>query len=512
MQRRLLPFVVAIAAASAALPARADWLEASTDHFLIYADASENWTRDFAEKLERFDSAMRLVRSIPRRPGDKANRVVIYVLPDISALQDLVGRGGGSVGAFYVPRLNPVIFTPQAVRSARGGINPYTALFHEYSHHLMWKNTNIVYPMWLSEGFAELNGNALIGDDGRVEIGRPATERAGSLMNSSALTVSNLIKGEIGNNGDLFYGRSWLLTHMLTFDPSRRGQLDTYVKLISDGTDSFTAAGKAFGDLAKLNRDVNSYINKGLSALPIPASKITVGTITLRPLRAGEAAIMPVRLRSQRGVDKVMAARVVVEARRRAAPYPADPAVQVALAEAEYDAGNDAEAEAAADRALAADPRSIHAMLYKGQALVRRAEKAKSTDTEEWRRARSWYIKAATANPDAAEPLALFYRSFGAQDVAPTANAAAALYKAFELAPQDRNLRFAAARQLLHDGKTAQARAMLMPLTFDAHGNSRDNFATRLVKMVDAGDPADKIAAAKPDKGEGEDEEKDGEK
>src|SRR3546814_6345289 len=76
---------------------------------------------------------------------------------------------------------------------------------------------------------------------------------------------------------------------------------------------------------------------------------------------------MPYRIRSARGVDKKMAAELVGEARPVAARYAGDAFVQRAMAEIEYDAENDAEAEAAADRALALDPGLVPAMLYKGQ-------------------------------------------------------------------------------------------------------------------------------------------------
>ena len=45
--------------------AHAEWLEASTDHFLIYANAKEEWMRDYATTLERFDRG--LLQG--RRPG-----------------------------------------------------------------------------------------------------------------------------------------------------------------------------------------------------------------------------------------------------------------------------------------------------------------------------------------------------------------------------------------------------------------------------------------------------------
>src|SRR3546814_8430847 len=91
------------------------------------------------------------------------------------------------------------------------------------------------------------------------------------------------------------------------------------------------------------------------------------------------------RIRSARGVDKKMAAELVGEARPVAARYAGDAFVQRAMAEIEYDAENDAEAEAAADRALALDPGLVPAMLYKGRVLARRA--AKNDRADDWKAA-----------------------------------------------------------------------------------------------------------------------------
>src|SRR3546814_12113374 len=80
------------------------------------------------------------------------------------------------------------------------------------------------------------------------------------------------------------------------------------------------------------------------------------------------------------------------------------------MAQIEYDAENDAEAEAAADRALALDPGLVPAMLYKGRVLARRA--AKNDRADDWKAARSWFIKANHADPAFALPLLLSSDSY----------------------------------------------------------------------------------------------------
>ena len=505
--RSLLPRFAALALVSTvavATPAAAEWREASTEHFLIYADADDDWLRSFADRLERVDSAVRVINRIPVQAADRSNRVIVYVLPDVAAVQELAGPTS-QAGGFYIPRLgNSLAFVARTVGSSRTRATSDNILFHEYAHHLMWRNAAVSYPMWLSEGFAEMNATAAVTADGGVQIGRAAQYRAQRMVDWASISVEQLLAPPKVLDWDLFYGRAWLLVHMLTFDASRSGQLDRYIALLAKGRPTLDTAREAFGDLRKLNRDLDLYTGKPLMARTVPAARIRTAEVKTRALGPGEAAIVDVRMRSARGVNAAMAKRVLVDARRRAAPFPNDPAVQAALAEAEYDAGNDAEADAAADRAISADAKNQQALVHKAMVATRLATKAKTKDAATWRTARGWYIKAAQADPDAALPLSQFYDTCAAQGVTPTANATEALMKAFILSPQDRGLRMRAARQLLVDGKLPEARAALVPLAFDSHSRGQSDYAARLVEMIDTGAPAATIAAEKPKSAAGE--------
>jgi tetratricopeptide (TPR) repeat protein len=199
-------------------------------------------------------------------------------------------------------------------------------------------------------------------------------------------------------------------------------------------------------------------------------------------------------MRSERGVSRPAALALLPEARRRAHDFPNDPVAQGVLAEAEYDAGNTAECEAAADRALATDAKNVQALLYKGRARMRLATAAKSKDAAVWKEARGWFIKANRVDTDAAEPLMLFYQSFLAADQKPSESAVAGLMRAFELSPHDAGLRFMAIRQTLIDGNVKEARYMLIPLAFDPHA-PRDNLAAKMVAMIDGGSAAPAVLA-----------------
>lgn len=499
---RLTAIMVTALALITASPAAAEWREASSDHFLIYADSDERWLQGFADRLERVDGAMRLMRSMDTPPGARSNRLTIYVVSNTDAVKNLCGKNCGGVAGFYVPRAGgSIAFTPRRTfnNSDPNSMSADIVLFHEYAHQLMLENFAAAYPRWFIEGFAEFNSTAKIEPDGAVTMGRPAQHRAYGLIVTQPIPIATLLDDSKvkfdDQQQDAFYGRAWLLTHMLAFATDRDGQLATYLKLINQGKSSLDAAKAAFGDLKKLDRDLQTYLNnRHMNVFRLPADRIKVGSITLRLLSAGEAATMAVRMQSDRGVTLAEAKKLLPEARRRTADFPNDAAAQLVLAEAEFDAGNAVLSEAAADRALTVEPKNADALMYKGRARLRMAVDAKATDPAVWKEARSWFVKANRLDPDAATPLMLFYTSFLAANEKPSASAVNGLQRAFELSAQDDGLRVLTVRQFLTDEKLPEARGILLPLAYDPHGGP-DNPAVKWLAMIDAGNTGKQVLA-----------------
>ena len=66
----------------------------------------------------------------------------------------------------------------------------------------------------------------------------------------------------------------------------------------------------------QLERELKSYVRQSrMSAIKLTPDKLSTGIITMRPLTEGEAAMMPLQIRSQRGVDAAEAATILAEAR-----------------------------------------------------------------------------------------------------------------------------------------------------------------------------------------------------
>lgn len=482
-----------VAAALLVLPAaaHADWYEASTDHFVVYYEGNAERAERFAADLERFDKALRIARNVPSTPPGAANRVTVYVVSGTNAVESLV-RGDGIAG-FYIGRAGgPLAVVPR--RSGDGGKNDLSAnivLQHEYAHHFMYSSwPNTAYPGWFTEGFAEFHATAKIDNDGGVILGAPPQYRGYTIMSGNWLPLDKLLIAESlkldGQQRDAMYGRGWLLMHYLIFNKPREKQLGEYLNGLNSGKKPLEAA-SVFGDLKQLDRELERYKASRFEMRKVMPEAIKLGEVKVRPLRAGEAAVMAVRVRSKVGVDAKTAPDVYARAARAAAPYPDDPAVQIVLAEAAYDARDYAAAEAAADRAIAADSKAIDAHVYKAMARMALASKAKDHTPATWSAIRKIITTANRLDPDDPEPLILFYRSYIGAGLPPTENAKKGLMYAFGLAPFDMELRMNTALMQLRDGKLEAARDMLRPIAFNPHGGSRSAAAAAIIAQIDKG-------------------------
>lgn len=461
--------------------AHAEWYEVSSKHFVVYADDKPDRIKAYTTKLERYDRAMKVMRGVPEDRRGPASRVTVYQLDDIDQVQKLANMG--NIGGFYSSRASgSVAFVP---RNSGGNGAPWALkseriLLHEYAHHFMYADwPSAIFPRWFSEGFAEYNSTAIFNADGSVTFGAPPTDRAWGVAEMNVMPLSEMLNPALGKIDDratyVLYSRGWALTHYLTQDAERRKMLADYLGAINDGRPAAEAMA-AFGNVNALDFKLLSYVKSPTFASQVvPADKIQVGNISVRKLGAGEAATMPARIRSQAGVTPSAAKQVVVAARAQAAGYPNDAAAQNELAEAEYDAKNFEAAAAAADRALAADPKSVHALLYKGMALQDLAEKTKSTDNAQWQAVRRWYVAANKVDPEDPWPLILFYRSFKPSGQAPSKSAEAGLLYASALAPFDLGVRMEAARVYLQQGKIPEAKRAMMLVAYNPHGGDTAN-------------------------------------
>jgi tetratricopeptide (TPR) repeat protein len=475
-----------------AATAHAAWYEAKSKHFTVYADEDPAKLKQYASRLERFDAAVREARGVPDVETGASTRVTLFMLRDLTELRRIYGDRDAGVAGFYLPKASgSLAFMPEVVEQGAFGLSADNVFFHEYTHHLMLQDADRPLPTWLTEGFAEFFATPKFNPDGSVTIGAPPKYRAETLYSSPAdrIPLAKMLSGDFlyitGMEFESLYGRGWLLTHLLSFDLKRRGQLTRYLNEIQAGIPAMDAATHAFGDIKALDRELNEYFKRDVfTVTTIPAEKLRLPPIAVRALPAGEAAMIPVKMRLLRGGKKLFEKEMAARARGIARKYPDEPAVQETLARAELAANYPQSASEAADRALQINPKSDEALLLKGRAMMEMAKAAPAK--ADWNAIRVVIGRANRLDPENAEPLVLFYRTFVAQGVRPTKNALDGLFYAVALAPQDQKLRLELIGRLIDDDRLDDARTALIPLAYSPHRGKWHDAVSAILVQVNA--------------------------
>ncbi|WP_428632371.1 hypothetical protein [Sphingopyxis sp.] len=505
MRRVTWGLMAGMALFSTAQTADAKWFRADTESFIIYSESNEESLRDFAQTLQRFDLTLRSVINVPVQ-GEE-NRLPIYLVAKADDAGRLAsGSRGSSIAGFYSPHSEGSFAVSN--RESYGGVTRHSTsaaqqtLFHEYTHHFMKRYLTSAFPAWFVEGFAEYYSTTDFNNEGKAEIGKPAYRRAYGLLALPKIPAATLVSqtpGNMRNSGqaDVYYGRAWLLTHMLYHDPARVKQLAPYIRAINTGSDPQKAATDSFGDLALLDKDLNRYVNNRLTyrltrdPIPVPAD------IRITPLSAAESAVIPLRLeRLSAHDDIVRTTKVRDELRKLSATYPADAGVWFELAAAEWSLGdkrNLAAVRTSLDKSLAIKADHVRANVLLGQLLIHELQEKDDDSAENWRAARRPIQLANRTDPNDPTPLLAYYNSFLEQGERPSAMTIKALERAFVLAPENIETRVAYAVSLANQGQFEPAIQLAKTVAFDPHQNGGgDALLAQLEAMRDgrSGAPA----------------------
>ena len=86
-------WVAALISVLLVTPAHARWLQAESEHFVIYAEDSEKDLQHFAEMLERYHTALEKLTGKTTETPSPSNRITIFVL---GSERPSCGVGGGA--------------------------------------------------------------------------------------------------------------------------------------------------------------------------------------------------------------------------------------------------------------------------------------------------------------------------------------------------------------------------------------------------------------------------------
>jgi tetratricopeptide (TPR) repeat protein len=444
--------------------AHAEWREATSANFVVYTQGSEQDARDFATKLERFNYVLRRYHNV-REPA-QVPRFRVFLLESINAVQRMAEQGG--IGGYYIPNSRALMFVGTQNAASSRGISPEAILFHEYVHHFMFQYFPATYPVWYSEGYAELWGSIQFLDNNVVEVGGYQDLRFRSFVEGRWVPMSQLLTAQSYADVpdiDLLYAEGWLLNRYMFENAERRAQLQSYLCAINADTPYRDAMNQNFGpNGSALNSELFDYAGRGhYSVVRLPFRALDPGAITVRTLGPAEQAMIEQEIKLSQGVlQRDIAARAAT-VRTLAARFPDDPYALALLAEAEDLAGNQAAAMTAVNHLLQIQPNNARALMRKGKLDVEALAANHSTDAAAWTAARRPLLRAMDLAPNDPLPPEAYYDSFTAQGVMPPDDAQNALYSAHELAPSDGDLSYKVALDFEHRGMLREAYAVIRP-------------------------------------------------
>ena len=481
---RFLTIVLCLVAIAA--PARAEWKEARSGNFVVYSESSEAELRKATAKLEKFDFMLRAVSGSTGK--DSSVPLKVYLMRNFDAVQDTMGSGGsGGVAGYYVASSRGPIsvgtqidYEATAPGYTRAGgliklLGGEAVLLHEYAHHFMLQHFPAAYPSWYSEGFAEYYSTTRFLDNDVIEVGHAVPHRYFAFEMNDWLPLNRLLTAktyaDVGENIDLLYAQGWLLVHYLGNAASRQGQLSNYLEALNRGADYEKAMDLAFGRGAReLDAELRSYSKKGrLNAIRLPFKPIEVGKIAIRSLSPAEDALLESEIALGRGILVREAGAFASKVRRIAARFPNDPHALEILAEAERAAGNQQAASATVAAWLSVDPKNGRAKLFQAQLAIESLGTTRSSDANAWNAARALILDANRLAPNDPMILEAYYDSFVAQGQHPPVGAQNALYRAFQLVPQDEDIRHKLARDFEMRNLLQDAITIIKPLAMQSH-------------------------------------------
>jgi tetratricopeptide (TPR) repeat protein len=372
MLRRVFLLGVMVAASAWARDKGSGWIEVRSPHFTVVTNAGEKQGRHVLGQFER----MRWVfqSSLPGANLEPANPIVVIAVKDRKDMEALepaayLNKGQVNLGGLFSRSTDKNYIL---VRLDVEGEHPYSFVYHEYTH-LVEGSAVEWMPLWLNEGLAEFFQNTEVREK-EVLLGQPDWNDLRFLQQNRLIPLPVLLKVDATSpyyheeqKGDMFYAEAWALTDYLEVAAFKDhvDRIGNYLRLVSKGEDSVTAAEQAFGDLNKLQGVLQDYTRAGQYTYFQKSTaelKLDEGSFAVTPLSVAEADA--IRADFLVYVGRTDDARALADAALKADPN--DVKAHETMGLIEFRAGHHAEAKKWYEEAVALDPQSYLAQYYSG--------------------------------------------------------------------------------------------------------------------------------------------------
>jgi hypothetical protein len=371
-RRRLLTCMVSGLALLRPPPATAQtWREIQSPHFHVLTDGSEKEGRDVAKEFEQMRSVF---STLFKNPVLDTGAPLLIVAVHEPGLQDLApvfwNQRDKIAGQFFRGWERQFAL----VRLDSFGDLSQAVVFHEYTHTILHANLHWM-PTWLDEGLAEFYAYTRFEGD-HIYIGAPSV-RLNHLKSESLIPIPQMMIANSGtffndkNRSDLFYGEAWAMVHYISYGKhmGNGAKLTSFVRLMEQGTPQLEAFQQTFGDPEEFQQKLSTYLTS------------TFAGGVMREIKGPDPNSFAVKILTRAeadydlgsfdiGAHDLASGKTLLQTAESADPNLAGPHEELGFLA--WRAGQDADARAEWQKAIAADPssyRSDFALLMSGPPL-----------------------------------------------------------------------------------------------------------------------------------------------
>jgi tetratricopeptide (TPR) repeat protein len=247
--------------------AKENWISVRSKNFLLVGNAGEKDIRAVGIRLEQFREVFSRLFTTLNVNSPIPTTVVVFKSDDSYRPFKLNQNTAG----YFQPGPDVNYITLTLARDLQGAQDPFTIIFHEYTH-LLVSNTSENVPTWFNEGLAEYYSTFSITGDQKVMLGRPIASHVYLLRDHRMLPLRTLFqvdqKSPYYNETDkqsIFYAESWALLHYLILgnDGQRKHQLGKFVELLSANVPMEEAFQRAFAmSFETMEKELAAYIQR----------------------------------------------------------------------------------------------------------------------------------------------------------------------------------------------------------------------------------------------------------
>ncbi len=247
-----------------------EWIQVTSQHFIVVTNSSEKQGRKVADQFERMRAVFHL--AFPKLQVDQSSPIIVLAIRDEKDFRALepeayLSKGSLKLGGLFLRAADKNYVL---MRLDAEGDHPYSVVYHEYTHLLLSKSADWI-PLWMNEGLAEYYQNTEIREKD-VLLGQASVENILLLRQNRLLPLPTLLTVDSNspyyheeNKGSIFYAESWALMHYLQNKDfkEKTSRVANYGELVANNVDSVTAATRSFGDLKQLYSALEGYVHQG---------------------------------------------------------------------------------------------------------------------------------------------------------------------------------------------------------------------------------------------------------